>query len=312
MDSPTQRASTPLGRASSGSLASYGSGLAPPRTSVLLAKGVGRPGTGLGGSPTTARPMTSSKAAGYTSPARSGTGGAHPSSPTKAGGPGAAPTREQCEALEERVHALLGAAAERAAAGDGPGAVDAAKEAARREQRLCAMLEAAGAGDQISLDLKYAVSVALGAAYEANGQSSDALGVYSQVIKSRLFPNVRGGCCFAWQWHHGEARLHNQHGAADDSIPLPPANRLAAHLALHVPPTQLRDCPSQPPCRPAGCASTWAPSTSRSRTTRQPPSSGAWRWTSRRLPTAACASTRRLGGLGVHLGAACNAAWITD
>ncbi len=193
MDSPPPRASTPLGRASSGSLTSYGSGLAPPRTSVLLAKG-GRPGTGLGGgSLATARPMTSSKAAGYTSPARSGAGGVHPASLTKAGALGAAPTREQCEVLEERVHALLEAAAERAAAGDGPGAVDAAKDAARREQRLCAMLEAAGAGDQISLDLKYAVSVALGAAYEANGQLTDALGVYSQVIKSRLFPHVGAG-----------------------------------------------------------------------------------------------------------------------
>lgn len=197
MDSPPPRASTPLGRASSGSLTSYGSGLAPPRTSVLLAK-CGRPGTGLGGgSPATARPMTSSKAAGYSSPARSGTG-AHPASPTKAGALGAAPTREQCEALEERVHALLEVAAECTAAGDGPGAVDAAKDAARREQRLCAMLEAAGAGDQLSLDLKYAVSVALGAAYEANGQLTDALGVYSQVIKSRLFPHVGAGVAASW------------------------------------------------------------------------------------------------------------------
>ena len=208
MDSPPPRASTPLGRASSGSLASYGSGLAPPRTSVLLAKGGGRPGTGLGGgSPTAARPMTSSKAAGYSSPARASAGGALLLSPAKPGAAGAAPTRKQCEALEERVHALLQAAAERSAAGDGPGAVDAAKDAARREQRLCALLEGAGAGDQISLDLKYAASVALGAAYEANGQLADALGVYTQVLKSRLFPQVKGGGCrtgggkaLLWRW----------------------------------------------------------------------------------------------------------------
>lgn len=199
MDSPTLRASTPLGRASSSSMTSYGSVLAPPRTSVLLAKGVGRPGTGPGSSPISARPIISSKAAGYISLARSGTGSAHATSPTKSGVSGGTPTRSQCEALEDRVHVLLEAAAERAAAGDGPGAVDAAKEAARREQRLCIMLEAAGASDQISLDLKYAVSVALGAAYEANGQLTDALGVYSQVIKSRLFPHVRWCCCLGWQ-----------------------------------------------------------------------------------------------------------------
>lgn len=96
------------------------------------------------------------------------------------------------EALEARVHTLLETAAQRIAAGDPTGAVDAAKEAARREQRLCGLLEGSGAGDQISLDLKFAVSLGLAAAYEANGQLHEALGVYSQVIRSRLFPQVSG------------------------------------------------------------------------------------------------------------------------
>lgn len=100
-----------------------------------------------------------------------------------------APT-EQADALEAKVHALLEAAAQRIAAGDPTGAVDSAKEAARREQRLCGLLEGAGAGDQISLDLKFAVSLGLAAAYEANGQLGEALGVYNQVIRSRLFPQV--------------------------------------------------------------------------------------------------------------------------
>lgn len=176
--------------------------MVPPRTSVLLAKS----GTAAGlrpSMPTTAgagaRPMTSSKGAGFSSAAA-----AAPNSPAAvlarsigagaaagAGtGPGGAATREQCEALEARVHALLETAAARAAMGDSSGAVDAAKEAARREQRLCGLLESAGAGDQISLDLKFAVSLGLAAAYEANHQLAEALGVYNQVIRSRLFPQV--------------------------------------------------------------------------------------------------------------------------
>lgn len=107
--------------------------------------------------------------------------------PASSGGP-----TEQAEALEARVHALLETAAQRIAGGDPTSAVDAAKEAARREQRLCGLLEGAGLGDQISLELKFAVSLGLAAAYEANGQLSEALGVYNQVIRSRLFPQVGG------------------------------------------------------------------------------------------------------------------------
>ncbi|KAL4424093.1 hypothetical protein ABPG75_001394 [Micractinium tetrahymenae] len=171
----------------------------PPRTSVLLAKpGVLRPGTGAGAGAGPARPLTSSKGAGYSSAAAAGppgtavrgsTPGAGSGAAGAAATPASAPT-EQAEALEARVHGLLETAAQRIAAGDPTGAVDAAKEAARREQRLCGLLEGAGAGDQISLDLKFAVSLGLAAAYEANGQLSEALGVYSQVIRSRLFPQA--------------------------------------------------------------------------------------------------------------------------
>ena len=99
--------------------------------------------------------------------------------------------REQCQGVEERVHALLEEAAARIQAGDTSGAVDAAKDAAR----LCGLLEQAGLGDQISLDLKYAVSLGLAAAYESNTQLADALTVLNQVIKSRLFPQVCAAGC---------------------------------------------------------------------------------------------------------------------
>lgn len=176
----------------------------PPRTSVLLSKGGARPGTagqGAAGAPT-ARPMTSSKGAGYTSaPTRSGSGGMPPSTAggsaaaggASSSGSAAARAVEQCEALEERVHQLLEDAAARVAAGDASGGVDAARDAAQREQRLCALLEQSGQGEQISLDLKFAVSLGLAAAYEANQQLGDALAVYNQVLRSRLFPQVRAG-----------------------------------------------------------------------------------------------------------------------
>ena len=89
------------------------------------------------------------------------------------------------------MHQLLEDAASRVAAGDTSGGVDAARDAVRREQRLCAMLEQSGWGDQISLDLKFAVSLGLAAAYEANQQLDDGLAIYEQVLRSRLFPQVR-------------------------------------------------------------------------------------------------------------------------
>jgi hypothetical protein len=141
--------------------------------------------------------MTSSKAAGYSpSAARlSSAGGASapPSTAARGSSAGPAALREQCEALEERVHQLLEDAAARTAAADTSGGVDAAKDAARREQRLCGLLEQAGLGEQVSLDLKFAVSLGLAAAYEANQQFSEAAAVLNQVLRSRLFPQVTDG-----------------------------------------------------------------------------------------------------------------------
>lgn len=249
---------TPLHRASSGSSTTTAYPDAPPRTSVLLAvktaAGGRPPGTA---SPGAARPMTSNKAAGYSSPTRAGAGaGASPLSPGSPAKPGSAALHAQCGALEERAHALLELAAARAAAGDGPGAVDAAQGAARREQRLCALLEGAGAGDQVSLDLKYAVSVGLGAAYEANGQLAEALAVYDRVLRSRLFPQVgsqgaRGAICaaapprMAWQ----EAVV-----GSGPCCQCPPGS-LATQARHADPDAASRACPRpRPHTRPAGCA----------------------------------------------------------
>jgi intraflagellar transport protein 88 len=225
-------------------------GSAAPRTSVLTKAGA-RPGTAAGSGArgaTAARPMTSSKGAGYTSgSARAGSsGGARPA--TSGGSPTPPAPRDQCDALEERVHQLLEEAASRAASGDTSGGVDAAREAARREQRLSAMLEQAGQGDQISLDLKFGVSLGLAAAYEANQQYNDALAVYNQVLRSRLFPQVGPGLSSRGS---GQPAWASAWWAA---LAVPP----------HLPPPAL-----QLACRLAGCASTSAPSTSSSRTTRR-------------------------------------------
>lgn len=275
-----QRAATPLGRASSGgSLASYGSLEAPPRTSVLLlAKGGLRPGTAgqpAAGGAAGARPMTSSKAAGYSSLSRAGSGASGAGSPTAKQTPtglatvatAAAAAREQCQGVEECVHALLEEAAARIQAGDTSGAVDAAKDAARREQRLCGLLEQAGLVDQISLDLKFAVSLGLAAAYEANTQLADALAVLNQVIKSRLFPQV----C-------GRPPLLSLQGTVKEQGARPPAMLTANSSSCSGVPRTLTAPPHIrcPPCRPAGYGSTWAPSTSSSRTMHRPSSSSAW------------------------------------
>ena len=219
--------------------------------------------------------MTSSTAAGYSSLSRAGSGASGAGSPTAKQTPtglatvatAAAAAREQCQGVEECVHALLEEAAARIQAGDTSGAVDAAKDAARREPRLCGLLEQAGLVDQISLDLKFAVSLGLAAAYEANTQLADALAVLNQVIKSRLFPQV----C-------GRPPLLSLQGTVKEQGARPPAMLTANSSSCSGVPRTLTAPPHIrcPPCRPAGYGSTWAPSTSSSRTVHRPSSSSAW------------------------------------
>lgn len=118
--------------------------------------------------------------------------------PRPGGGPASPRSAHlHCQALELRVHARLEESAALAAAGDTAGALEAARDAAKREQRLCGAREQAGRGDLISLDLKYAASLNLAAAYHANGQLRDALATYGHILRSRLFPQVKGrgaGC----------------------------------------------------------------------------------------------------------------------
>lgn len=141
--------------------------------------------------------------AGYTSTGRAGTAAAAGRPGAPAGGSGSA---EQTRQLEERVHALLEQSALLVQHGEAASAVDAAKDAARKEQKLCAALEAAGQAEQVSIDLKFAVSLNLATAYHANGQLADALSTYTQIIRSRLFPQVGAGSgCRAGHRNRGQA-----------------------------------------------------------------------------------------------------------
>lgn len=123
--------------------------------------------------------------AGYSSAGRAAT-----ASGTKQGSGGGA---EQARQLEDRVHQLLEQSAQLAQQGDTAAAVDAAKEAARKEQKLCALLEQSRQSDQISLDLKFATSLNLACTYHTNRQLPEALSTYTQILKSRLFPQVGEG-----------------------------------------------------------------------------------------------------------------------
>ena len=158
-------------------------------------------GTAMGAGappPGTARPMTSNKAAGYSS-AMGGAGGRGALDPAGTGtAGGAAPVQRQrehgpdfeCKAAELKVHELLEESATMSASGDLTGALERAKEAGRRERALCKLREGYDMGDQINVDLTFAVCFNLGLQLQKNRLYPEAMNAYMQVVKNKAFAHA--------------------------------------------------------------------------------------------------------------------------
>lgn len=67
-------------------------------------------------------------------------------------------------------------------------ALEKAKEAGRRERQLCKLREQQQLGDQINLDLTFAVVFSLAHAYVLNGMYAEALNAYTSIVKNKSFP----------------------------------------------------------------------------------------------------------------------------
>ena len=138
--------------------------------------------------------MTAVKAAGYSSqPAgRAGFDAHNPSvaplDPLAGGSTLSA--EEQARDAERRVHVLLEESAEACAAGQVELALEKAREAGKRERALCKLKEAHGMADQANLELTFAVCFNLAHMYHANKLFSEALNVYSSVVKNRQFAHA--------------------------------------------------------------------------------------------------------------------------
>ena len=65
-----------------------------------------------------------------------------------------------------------------------------AKEAGKRERGVCKLRERFGLLEQINSDLTYAVAVNLAQAYHAAQLYSEALNSFTQIVRSKQFPQV--------------------------------------------------------------------------------------------------------------------------
>ena len=69
-------------------------------------------------------------------------------------------------------------------------ALERAKEAGKRERNVCKLRERFGLLEQINSDLTYAVAVNLAQAYHAAQLYSEALNSFTQIVRSKQFPQV--------------------------------------------------------------------------------------------------------------------------
>jgi intraflagellar transport protein 88 len=159
---------------------------APPGTSQ-------KPGSQWGGRPD-ARPMTSNRASGFGA-AHGGFDAFNQRGNTAMQLGPAAPLQrrsenspeEQCNEMDRQVNILVEESAQKALEGDFSSALEKAKEAGKKERQLCKQREQLGLGDQINVDLTYAVHFNLAVMYHRNGLYTEALNTYSLIVRNKQY-----------------------------------------------------------------------------------------------------------------------------
>lgn len=141
-----------------------------------------------------ARPMTSVSGAGFKSGNPKDNKGFDP---LNLGGKGPAPPlaekadnsfEDKAKDMEKKVHRLIEASAEAVAQKDMLRALEKAKEAGKAERALCKFRESHNLGEQINLDLTYAICFNLANAYYHNKMYDEALNTYSLIVKNKQYP----------------------------------------------------------------------------------------------------------------------------
>lgn len=76
-------------------------------------------------------------------------------------------------------------------------ALERAKEAGKKERAVCKLREQFGLLEQINSDLTYAVAVNLASVYQAAQLYTEALNSFTQIVRSKQFPQVTTCCAFS-------------------------------------------------------------------------------------------------------------------
>jgi len=90
--------------------------------------------------------------------------------------------------LEREIHRLVEESAVVREQNDLPQALERAKEAAKRERALCRLRETQNLLDQLNVDLTYAVCLNLAIQHQANGNTTEAQAIYTQIVKNKQYP----------------------------------------------------------------------------------------------------------------------------
>jgi intraflagellar transport protein 88 len=150
---------------------------------------------GFGGRQTeTARPMTSNRAAGYTAANKQGKvfdpmnqgedrGRAKPLEKKTELSP-----EERLREMEREIHRLVEESAITREQGKLREALEKGKEAGKKERKLCHLREQQNLLDQLNVDLTYAVCLNLAIQHQANDNDTEALTIYTQIVKNKQYP----------------------------------------------------------------------------------------------------------------------------
>eukprot|EP00397_Hematodinium_sp_SG-2012_P008683 GEMP01008749.1.p1 GENE.GEMP01008749.1~~GEMP01008749.1.p1 ORF type:complete len:815 (+),score=195.88 GEMP01008749.1:33-2477(+) len=169
-----------------------------------------------------ARPMTSNRAAGYKPNAAQTLFDPMNSEGQKETLRAEVGPEDKLREMEREIHRLVEESAVVREQHDFREALERAKEAAKRERALCRMREQQNLLDQLNIDLTYAVCLNLAIQHHANGNTQEALSIYTQIVKNKQYPYSgrfrvnMGNMYFAQQKYPGSIKMYRM---ALDQIP---------------------------------------------------------------------------------------------